>query len=665
MQKSVSYSSYSAYDMLSDITDKEEIYSLYKKNNVNYINCLEKLISLDIFDIFFLILENELNSLILNIKEYERVLNIVNDNLVKIRESGHLPQLMKMFLSLLKQRHLYFQKYIICRVISILVGFNGKFPDKNFAITYLNNLLVIFKESNSFNNYLIALYYLDKLHSVELSEDELDYLKKCATIKSEPFCKELFCGMRSINLETIFKDKIFTTKKFYKDMNWELLIELKYNNSSTDLNVNFISFLKKNSIDFVVIDGKVYIGDYSSKGITKNVLDIAKKYEVKKEKTKTQDKIQDKENIELNIIKDLKENTENVKKTDIRKPECPKKPTNKVKFSDRFSKPLREFKWYYMNAKYKFEDDHLEERQKIKEEKFFKFKKKFDIKKKIFNEKKNLILNLSAKLKNIIDEKIKKEKEDAINRMELEFKENAKTIDDSLLYRKNNIARNNNSRSSVSSVGVSIENARSIRNANLNNISASILNMSIENPRNIRKANVKNSLSASTASGSIDTYITRGNINNYATPSGYFQTDRSKRNINRSSASSVSTSIENARAMRKANIDNILTSTATGSVDNSAIRRNINNSTTSTATGSVGNSAIRRNINNSTTSTATGSVGNSAIRRNINNSTTSTATGSVDNSAIRRNINNSTTSTATRSNQNNKWERNVRRNNNN
>lgn len=413
MFESVKYSKCTTKEFLDTLVNASEIYAEYEKKNDIYIECLDRLLDLKDFGFFIKVLRNHSKLIFNNFEKYEKLCTILSQNLKEFKNNGCLDELLSIFWDLLEKCTELFQKYLVCRLISTMVSFEGKFPNKTRAISYLKVLYDIFDKSECYNNCLIVVHYMEKLGVINLSEEEISFLNACARIKQENVSKELLCGMRSVDVQNVFKNTERGNRAFLKNKNWEKLIEAKETGTSVALDVDFVSFLLKNDFSFEIKNDELFVGEYRRTGLTGRIFAVAKEYDTKKDIT-SRPIVSEEVSEDVSEESTGKNSVKNIVKNEIKTEE----PVSVVKYVDRFSKPRREFKWFYSNSGYVFEDDDgLEERNALKKDIFDKFNKEFKRRKQVFEEKKELIYQLSEKLKLVIEEKIKKEREESMKRL--------------------------------------------------------------------------------------------------------------------------------------------------------------------------------------------------------------------------------------------------------
>lgn len=395
-----------AFDLKND---PSEIYEIYAKDPPCLLPALERLVAVKGYEEVLRILRSEHGNLLSDVNVYHRIVNAILDDAAEIRACDRLEPLVVFFIDLISVPKSPFQTFLVCRTVSSLIIKNSRFPSRAHTIKYFKYVSMLFKRAGSFYNYLNSLQILDSLESIKISAREFLFLRECASIKNEPGCKELFCGLKMVDLCKIFAGKDFAEEDdFVENANWRKLIDIKKTAQTTPFDVDFLSFLRKNSILFEIRHGEVHVKDYVHTGFATKIYNIVKAYEVKKPRD------------EPPVASVEKPSRKQEPDGPPPKSSAPVAGRPAPEFADRFSLPYKRFRWLYSHVSNTFVDGCFEERNRNRHAVFLQTSAAYEERKARYVERKDTIEQLSTLLTEKIKEKYEADYQKALENQRLE-----------------------------------------------------------------------------------------------------------------------------------------------------------------------------------------------------------------------------------------------------
>lgn len=395
-----------------------EIYNAYSAGRTPLLVALAQLAAAGGYDEMLEILRNEHEHLLTR-DVYDRVMELLVENAAAMKSSGRLEPLIPFFIDLIGRQKYPYQIFLACKAISELVVQNGRFPSRGCAIRYFKYASILFKRSGYFYNYINCIGVLDSLEEVQISESEFAFLKGCVSVRQEPACRELLCGLKPQDVGLIFNDKAFATAEFVEDPNWRKLIDAKESGAPIGVDLGFLSFLKKLNIVFEISDGMVHVGEYRPEGFATRVYNMAREYEVRRVRSGPAAPM-DVENtaVEERPVAEEEERVAVGSSTGVVMDRGKAKAV--PEFSDRFRIPHKKFRWYYSHSENRFVDGLLEERNRNRLEAFERASVAHEEKKRAFSAKEAVIDELAAQIQAMLALKYEQERLEAAERERLE-----------------------------------------------------------------------------------------------------------------------------------------------------------------------------------------------------------------------------------------------------
>ncbi|KAI4292857.1 hypothetical protein PAPHI01_2131 [Pancytospora philotis] len=394
---------------LDHIDDPAAVFEQYREDRRYLEPAVKRLVELQSAESLLKILEREESGIAQSTAEYQRVSEALLEAVAESRGFGGMDTLIGFFARLLAAQKAPFQTFLVARTVSALTARNGRFISRAQAARYFKSVAQLFKRAHSFYNYLNCMSILDGLEPVKMSSGEFEFLRKCATIKHEPACTELLCGLRPAALDELFAGKEFPPGEFKGIPQWNRLIEATASGAPVPFDIDFLGFLRKNGIGFTVDGDKVTVGAYEHQRVSARVFQIAAMYEPRVEREVVQF-------VPRAAAPAVKE-PHPAAAPAVPEPEAPAPAA--PEFANRFSEPYRRFKWLYNNASIAFADDCLEERNRLRARAFEERNAAHEAKRRLYTERRPCIERLAAELQQSVREKHEQERREALERQRI------------------------------------------------------------------------------------------------------------------------------------------------------------------------------------------------------------------------------------------------------
>lgn len=371
----------SPYEIIIKAQESSEVLKFYQEHPESLVIVVGRLIDLKEYDLSFSIISENIAKISSSSQIIFQIIEILANNLKKITR---VDQYILIFSELISSQNSMYENFVICEFISEAVQVNSKFPSKLVALRHFRYISTIFKQAESYVNYLNAIKFLKEFEEVKVDDGFIDFAKMCASYKREKVAKNLFCGLGTFNAEDIdvsgCKISNYNVPEY-----WNII----FSGNPVEFNVDFLSFLKKNSFDYAIDNGNIIVGSYRAEGFTSKIFSITNQYEVVK--------IQEKEEI----------------KEEFKAKEVIKQPVNKItapmevkkkEFKNRFTMNYKKFKACYSKADNFILDSSLEERNNNRKLIFDNNERQFNYEKEILLTRQNTIDELSEKLDKKIED---------------------------------------------------------------------------------------------------------------------------------------------------------------------------------------------------------------------------------------------------------------------
>lgn len=401
---------------LSD--DSKELVKIYNENTSFSFEILHKLLSLKDYSEFLTIWNLSYSNLKNNPSELKKI-NFTSKEIREISESKIVDNFLGSLLDMAIHYDNSFESFKICLLISEIIQTKKQFPSKSWIITYFTLLSNFFKSNNLFLAYLNTLNILKEHQSIQITRKEFDFYVKVEKIKNESTSKDLFCGLKLKDIDSLSFD--FIEEEFSYESIWDEIFSLKVKNTIENL-----SFIMKNGFKFNIENEIINIEPGSSVKFVSRIFEIANSYRIipKSQPLEEEVTVKPVEKIEQKISIPVQKE----EKITIKKPE----------FKNRFSNLYKKFKLLHKYSNIQFEDLHFEGRNQLRNEKIKEAKETLDKEKEKLSKYATIIPDLKLELKNKID--IKKVEEEAKEKERVKAEE-----EKALAERKSSMWRNKSS----------------------------------------------------------------------------------------------------------------------------------------------------------------------------------------------------------------------------
>lgn len=392
-----------AKDRLSLVTEAKNVLKAYEPNSGSIwmkLATISKLFEVQGYNEIAVVLDDGWNDFSQNYDCLRCFLSIIRANSKEIGDTQFLHFVVKFLLNIACECPCQYESFIACQEISSLAMKNKFLPPNPILKVFFTKISEFCKTSNQFIGYLNSLHILNEIEKVSLSKEEFSFVKKCAEIKNERFPRDLFCGFKVKEPNSIVIDNLSDDPNFVPDPQWQSLVRIVDQGTLVDFDENseesmqLVSFMTKNDIYFEINDGKIKILKRPFDGFTTKVFNIIRAYEPKAE-----DEIPE-------IIEEIKLSSPIVSKT---KP----KPTikNEVKpavFKNRFGNAQKKYKALCKYAPIEFQDDFYCQRNQQKFDSFVLSNTLFEDNKSLLSQSKARIESLYNSLVKEVAEKQRK-----------------------------------------------------------------------------------------------------------------------------------------------------------------------------------------------------------------------------------------------------------------
>lgn len=327
-----------------------ELVEIYRNSGGYFQPVISRLLSLKEYDHFATVWSEEQQNLAKNSPALLIALNAVRSNTKDLCQAGKADFLVRMLLDLVSAHANTFEAFRVCQVISELVLLNKQFPSKATAIIYFQAISAMLRSTGHVFSYLNALHLLNELEPQTLSRAELAFLQEYARAQTGMYAKDLFCGIRAKEPESIavgLEDAEFTP-----DDRVCCMLEMLRSEEGLENTYSNVSFLLKSSIPFVVDQGRLRSAVVGPNAFTSLIFGIAKRYEP------------------VVVPEVRREAPRPVEKKAPPKPreEPPKEVKPKVEFKNKFTTPYKKSKLVRMYMSIPFQDVYYDERNRRREE---------------------------------------------------------------------------------------------------------------------------------------------------------------------------------------------------------------------------------------------------------------------------------------------------------
>lgn len=395
---------------LSLMSTSGEVFEYYRKDRSRVVEVIERLLVLKGYELVLRALREEYNHILENEKTLKRMLAILHRNTEVLDDASFLDSLIEVLIGMALNHPFSFESFQICQVISDLVVRNKRFPSKDLAKSYFLKISEFFREGNYFLAYLNSLHILNELGSIEFPKKEFEFLKRCAVLKGERYPKDLFCGIKTRDIESIVVDNLVDTEGFTHDPMWDIVLD---DSKPLPDDMKTLTFLMRNRICYECHDNKVRILGHSSEGFTTAVFSIAKFYEpayVKEETLSTKQ-------MDVDTNEDLEESKLGTGKSALEKDSNILRPPI---FKNRFMLPYRQLRIVNRHAPIDFEDRFYQERNEQRIKRFDVMNKKLEEEKAFFISRRRTVDGLFNQLSEVIEKRLANQRADAEERMKVE-----------------------------------------------------------------------------------------------------------------------------------------------------------------------------------------------------------------------------------------------------
>lgn len=364
---------------LSLMEEAKEVMEFYGRGTINIeirIAIIRRLFELKAFNNAMELMKIDISEFSKKEENFLSLISILKQNTEEIINEDVLGALICFLIDLSNICVFEYETFIICQIISSLIAFNKYWPSKEMAKAYFTLLSNLLKKSNKPEAYLNSIHILNSLDKISLNKTEFEYFRRYTKFVSEKFPKDIFCGMKPINVDLIEISHLNLDNEFVPDPSWKLFLERfdndikssNYTGSIEDLDL--ISFMTKNDISFKIQESKIKLINKPFEGFTTKIFKMIKTYEpepikenlVKTTPSKKVDKV-----VAISNLSEVNKSKESIV-------EPIKKPTV---FKDRFSIPYKKLKIIHKYKEIEFKDKFFEERNKNAKDRFEQASKAF------------------------------------------------------------------------------------------------------------------------------------------------------------------------------------------------------------------------------------------------------------------------------------------------
>lgn len=322
--------------------DPNELLAIYRRHSGFFQEIISRLLNLKQYSHFSMVWGEEQPAISKDAASLSQALSTLRNSAKELCQANEAEFLIRTLLELTKAYFATFEAFKICQTVSELVAHNRQFPSKAMAVMHFQIISDLLYRSGNVHSYLKALQILSDLDHTVIKKDELEFLKELAVIKSEAFTKDLFCGIKTKDIDSIVLAS--NDIEFVPDEKMVFILDAFKQGKCIENTFSNVAFLLKHAIAFVIEDDGLRILGNQSEGFTSVIFNIANRYEprTKKEVKKTPE-------LRKAVVPKVE-----------KKQEITIKP--KVEFTNRFSAAYRRFKLLRMHMPVAFEDVHYNER---------------------------------------------------------------------------------------------------------------------------------------------------------------------------------------------------------------------------------------------------------------------------------------------------------------
>lgn len=399
------------------MSSPNEVFEYYQHDRTKLIEVIERLLGLKECGLVVRVLRDESDHLLKSDRSLKCVLSLIRRHYKEFDDSSFLDTLIEILMEIALGHPFPFESFKTCQVISDLVIQNRRFPSKSLAKSYFARISAFFRESSQFLAYLNSLHILNELESMEFSRREFEFLKRCAILKAERLPKDLFCGIKVRDVESITVDVLTDAAGFAHDPMWDAVLD---DSGSLPNDMKTAAFLMKNGIRYELVGDKIKVLGGSPEGFTTTVFNIVSLYEPVFSRAEN---IVSEPNVSTNADKSTKPggsvlvSGENSSVNADRDSEPAKKTLG---FKNRFALPYKQLKIINRHAPIDFEDRFHEERNERRMECFHAMNKRFEEEKAFFITRKEAVSSLLSQLGKMVEKRHSDQRVETEERMKLE-----------------------------------------------------------------------------------------------------------------------------------------------------------------------------------------------------------------------------------------------------
>jgi len=413
-----------AKDRLSLVAEAKNVLKAYEPNSGSIwmkLATISRLFEIQGYNEITVVLGNGYSDFSQNYDCLRCFLSIIRVNCKEIADMQFLHFVVKFLLDIASECSCQYESFITCQEISSLAMKNKFLPPNPILKVFFTKISELCKESNQFIGYLNSLHILNEIEKVSLSKEEFNFVKKCAEVKNERFPRDLFCGFKVKEPNSIVIDNLSDDPNFVPDPQWQSILRMAEQDSLLDFDENseesmqLASFMTKNDIYFEISDDKIKILKRPFDGFTTKVFNIIRAYEPRAE-----DEVPE-------IIEEIKLSSPVASKT---KPKpAIRSEVKPAVFKNRFGNAQKKYKALCKYASIEFQDNFYCQRNQQKFDSFV-------LSNGLFEDDKSLLSRNKARIEDLYDSLVK-EMAEKQKKLELENIERKKKEDEARTEEEN------------------------------------------------------------------------------------------------------------------------------------------------------------------------------------------------------------------------------------
>ena len=384
---------------LSD--DSKELMKIYNENTSFSFEILHKLLSLKNFSEFLSIWNLSYSNLKKNPIELKKLI-FTSKEIRDISESKIADEFLTSLLEIAVDYNVSYESFKICLLASEIIQLKKQFPSKSWIITYFTLVSKFFQSNDLFASYINVLYILKEYQPVSISKLEFDFYSKVILLKAEVPYKDLFCGIKTRDINSMIFE--YTDSEFVFEPIWNDIFNLK-----VKLTIENVSFIMSKGLIFHVVDDLILINSGSHVKFVSKIFEIANSFKP--------------------IINSQVVNEQHAVKS-VAKPEL-KMPVataahpheqvfKKKEFKNRYTNLYKKFKLIHKYSTIAFKDTCFDERKNLRNEKFNEQKLAIEKEKERLSIYNNIIPELKAELRIKVEAKLAEDKLNEQERIKVE-----------------------------------------------------------------------------------------------------------------------------------------------------------------------------------------------------------------------------------------------------